>query len=298
MSYETILLEVDAEGVAWLTFNRPEVRNALNLTMVEDVRAALRALQARDDVKVLVITGAGDKFFCSGGDIKQYRALRTREQLDDAFARPRRVLDRLEALPVPVIAAVNGYALGGGAELMLACDVRLAAAGARIGFPYVRLSLIPGWHGVERLVRTCGRVALFFAMPLVLTATFFVMGYERLQADAQAVLIDVRTQPEWAFVGVSAIERLIRLSWQEFPSMQVNPDFVRQIEEAGLPKDTQIFCICRSGQRSASAAAALTAAGFENCYNVAEGFEGDKDADGHRSTIGGWRYQGLPWEQC
>ena len=121
--------------------------------------------------------------------------------------------------------------------------------------------------------------------------------YERLQADPQAVLIDVRTQPEWAFVGLPAIERLIRLSWQEFPSMQVNPDFVSRVEEANLPKETQIFCICRSGQRSAAAASALTAAGYENCYNVAEGFEGDKDADGHRGSIGGWKHAGLPWMQ-
>jgi enoyl-CoA hydratase len=76
--------------------------------------------------------------------------------LQSAFERPRRLLDRLEALPVPVIAAVNGIAMGGGAELMLACDIRLAAPTATIGFPYVRLGLIPGWHGTERLTRTCG----------------------------------------------------------------------------------------------------------------------------------------------
>ena len=121
--------------------------------------------------------------------------------------------------------------------------------------------------------------------------------YERLQADPQAVIVDVRTQPEWAFVGVPAIERLIRLSWQEFPTMQVNENFAGQIEETGIPKDTQIFLLCRSGVRSAAAAAALTAAGFENCYNIASGFEGDKNADGHRGTIGGWKHDGLPWVQ-
>ena len=113
-------------------------------------------LEKDRDLVAIIITGEGDKFFSSGGDIKQYRELVTREQLQSAFARPRRLLDRLEALPVPVIAAVNGIALGGGAELMLACDVRIAAPAASIGFPYVRLGLTPGWHGAERLTRAIG----------------------------------------------------------------------------------------------------------------------------------------------
>ena len=111
------------------------------------------------------------------------------------------------------------------------------------------------------------------------------------------MLIDVRTQPEWVFVGVPAVERLIRLSWQVFPTMQVNGQFVAEIEQMGLPKDTEILCICRSGARSASAASALTQAGFANAWNVAEGFEGDKDTQGHRGTIGGWKAAGLPWVQ-
>ena len=122
-------------------------------------------------------------------------------------------------------------------------------------------------------------------------------AYQRLQANPAAVLIDVRTQPEWVFVGVPAVERLIRLSWQVFPAMQVNDQFVAEIEQMGLPKDTEILCICRSGARSASAAAALTRAGFANAWNVAQGFEGDNDAQGHRSTFGGWKAPGLPWVQ-
>ena len=122
-------------------------------------------------------------------------------------------------------------------------------------------------------------------------------AFERLQNNSAAVLIDVRTQPEWVFVGVPAVERLVRLSWQVFPTMQVNGQFVAEIEQMGLSKDTEILCICRSGARSASAASALTQAGFANAWNVAEGFEGDKDAQGHRGTIGGWKAAGLPWMQ-
>ena len=122
-------------------------------------------------------------------------------------------------------------------------------------------------------------------------------AYQRLQNNPAAVLIDVRTQPEWVFVGVPAVERLIRLSWQVFPSMQVNANFVAEIDQMGLPKDAEILCICRSGARSASAASALTQAGYTNAWNVAQGFEGDKDAAGHRASLGGWKHAGLPWVQ-
>jgi rhodanese-related sulfurtransferase len=122
-------------------------------------------------------------------------------------------------------------------------------------------------------------------------------AFERLKADPEAVLLDVRTLPEWVYVGLPAVERLLRISWQNFPNMEPNPRFVAMVCEAGVPQHAQILCICRSGQRSALAAQALSAAGFENCYNVAEGFEGERDEDGHRGTIGGWKSAGLPWVQ-
>jgi rhodanese-related sulfurtransferase len=122
-------------------------------------------------------------------------------------------------------------------------------------------------------------------------------AYSRLKANPSAVLIDVRTQPEWTFVGVPAVERLVRISWQVYPSMHVNADFVADVERAGIAKETEILCICRSGARSASAAAELTKAGFTNAWNVAEGFEGDRDGEGHRAAVGGWKQAGLPWVQ-
>lgn len=122
-------------------------------------------------------------------------------------------------------------------------------------------------------------------------------AFERLQSSEKAWLIDVRTMPEWQFVGFPAVDRLLRISWQDYPSMRVNPDFVRLVKEAGVPEDGEVFLICRSGARSAAAAAALTASGFQNCYNVEEGFEGDKDVEGHRGSVGGWKVAGLPWVQ-
>jgi rhodanese-related sulfurtransferase len=122
-------------------------------------------------------------------------------------------------------------------------------------------------------------------------------AYQRLTASDNAYLIDVRTDAEWGYVGIPAIDGLLRVSWQVFPSMERNPRFVQKVEEAGIPKDAEIFLICRSGARSAAAASALTEAGFSNCYNVAEGFEGDRDGEGHRGTVGGWKHAGLPWVQ-
>lgn len=150
-------LRVERRGpAALLTIDRAHAGNAISAEVTRALDDAISALEQDRQLVSIVITGAGDKFFSAGGDIKQYRELVSREKLHAEFQRPRRLLDRLEALPVPVIAAVNGIALGGGAELMLACDMRLAAPGASIGFPYVHLGLIPGWHGTERLVRSCG----------------------------------------------------------------------------------------------------------------------------------------------
>jgi len=122
-------------------------------------------------------------------------------------------------------------------------------------------------------------------------------AHARLKSNPAAVLIDVRTQPEWTFVGVPQVERLVRLSWQVYPTMDVNARFVEEVQALGLPPDAEIFCICRSGARSASAATALTNAGFTNCWNIAQGFEGDKDGENHRGRTNGWKATGLPWAQ-
>jgi enoyl-CoA hydratase/carnithine racemase len=151
------VLRVERIGAALLlTITRESAGNSMSREVIAAMESAITSVDDNASLRAIVITGSGDKFFCAGGDIKQYRDLETRERLREAFARPRNLLDHLESVPVPVIGAVNGYALGGGAELMLACDIRLAAPEAKIGFPYVKLSLIPGWHGIDRLSRNCG----------------------------------------------------------------------------------------------------------------------------------------------
>ena len=122
-----------------------------------------------------------------------------------------------------------------------------------------------------------------------------------LNEDPRAVLIDVRTDAEWAYVGSPDLGQLgrpvVRVSWQEFPGMEINPSFVEQMIATGVEKDQTLLFICRSGARSQSAAVTMTEAGFGPCHNVAEGFEGDRDNAGHRGGVGGWKQRGLPWVQ-
>jgi len=112
--------------------------------------------------------------------------------------------------------------------------------------------------------------------------------------QAGAKLVDVRTKPELRYVG--RVPGALAVEWQTYPGNVQNPDFLAQLAEAVEPGDTLLF-LCRSGDRSHAAAAAATQAGWRDSYNVLEGFEGNKDADGHRNTVGGWRKAGLPWVQ-
>jgi len=125
--------------------------------------------------------------------------------------------------------------------------------------------------------------------------------WNRLWNEPSAVLVDVRTAAEWNYVGLpdlSSVNReVLCKEWQSYPGMDQNEEFLAEIEGIGIPKDATIFLLCRSGVRSKNAAILLTAAGFETCFNVTAGFEGDKDDSGHRGKINGWKHAGLPWGQ-
>ncbi len=126
-------------------------------------------------------------------------------------------------------------------------------------------------------------------------------AWDMLARDPDAKLVDVRTDAEWKYVGLPDVsglgKRTITIAWKTFPEMAQNPEFVREVESAGVKPDDTVLLLCRSGQRSASAARALTERGFKAAYNVAEGFEGDKDETGHRGRANGWKVHGLPWVQ-
>lgn len=150
-------LRLEVKGrVATVTIDRPLARNALALRTMAELDAAFDDPRVKG-ARVLVIRGAGDRAFCAGGDLKELESMRS---ADDAAAMARRMratLDRIPQLAIPVIAGVNGDALGGGAELALACDFRVAATHARIGFPQVQLGLMPAWGASERLAALVGR---------------------------------------------------------------------------------------------------------------------------------------------
>lgn len=127
-------------------------------------------------------------------------------------------------------------------------------------------------------------------------------AWHRLANDPNAVLVDVRTRAEWSFVGVPDLDPLGKevrfVEWQGYPDMQVNQNFVEAIAAAGASPSQSLYLICRSGARSAHAATALTAAGYARCFNVADGFEGPHDGEGHRGSVAGWKAAGLPWRQA
>ena len=148
-------VQLDA-GVAVVTIDRPEARNAIGFTTADELDAALDRILA-SDAAVLVLRGGGDRAFVSGGDLKELSALRTHEDAVAMARRIRRLLDRVAAFPVPVLAALNGHALGGGAEVAVAADIRIAADDIKIGFNQVALGIMPAWGGAERLAQLIGR---------------------------------------------------------------------------------------------------------------------------------------------
>src|SRR2546429_5490722 len=145
-----------ADAVATLTLDRPKALNALDAATLRELARAIRELRRDESVRAVVVTGAGEKAFSAGADIRAMAAMSAAE--GHAYSRlGHEVLGRLEALPVPVVAAVNGIALGGGLELALACDLIVASEKARLGQPEINLGLIPGFGGTQRLVRRIGQ---------------------------------------------------------------------------------------------------------------------------------------------
>lgn len=155
MAYENIIFETDG-NVAIIRFNRPKALNAINPEVLAEVGQALDLIQANEDMKVLVLTGAGEKAFVAGADIG-HMATFTPLQGRHFSLQGQALLFRLEALPIPVIACVNGFALGGGIELAMACDFIYASETAKFGQPEINLGIIPGFGGTQRLPRLVGK---------------------------------------------------------------------------------------------------------------------------------------------
>jgi enoyl-CoA hydratase len=166
MAFDNLLLERDG-AVGIVTINRPAVLNALNARTLDELRRVVLDLQADDSVRVMILTGAGEKSFVAGADINELAVQTPTGGREHALA-GQHVLDLIENMGKPVIAAINGFALGGGCELAMACTMRIAADTARLGQPEINLGLIPGYAGTQRLSRLVGKGK---AMELILTGT-------------------------------------------------------------------------------------------------------------------------------
>lgn len=195
MHFDTLLFDVDAEGIATITINRPDKLNALNLGVMNDLEAAFEAAASDNEVQGIILTGAGDRSFVAGADIKQFTEL---DALDGhRFAlRGQAIFNLIEETRKPVIAAVNGFALGGGCELALACHIRVAAENAVFGQPEVNLGIIPGYGGTQRLPRIVGRG---LAIELILTGAqidaqrAYQIGLVNRVVPADSLLTEART---------------------------------------------------------------------------------------------------------
>ncbi len=164
MPFDNLLLERD-DAVALVTINRPQVLNALNLATLDELRRVILDLKKDDSVRAVILTGSGEKAFVAGADVNELAVQTPIAGREHALA-GQHVLDLLENMGKPVIAAINGYALGGGCELALACTLRIAADTARLGQPEINLGILPGYAGTQRLPRLVGKAR---AMELILT---------------------------------------------------------------------------------------------------------------------------------
>lgn len=152
-NFDTLSIEV-RDGIGVITINRPDARNALNTQVLDELREALNAFREDEKVGVVVFTGAGEKSFAAGADISE---LRERTMFDALSSYMQGVYNEIEGYEKPTIAAINGYALGGGCELAMACDIRIASENAKLGLPETSLSIIPGAGGTQRLARLVGK---------------------------------------------------------------------------------------------------------------------------------------------
>jgi len=169
--YETIKIERE-ENIVWIVLNRPHRLNAFNDILVEELSEVLDTVENDPSVRCVIITGEGDRAFSAGADITAFPKV-TPVKAQEFSRRGQKVFSKIEEMSKPVIAAINGYALGGGLELALACDFRIASEHAELGTPEINLGIIPGWGGTQRLVRTVG----------LRNARRIVMFGERIKAD-------------------------------------------------------------------------------------------------------------------
>lgn len=236
MTYNTLLYEKE-DGIGIITVNRPKEFNAQNSEMLAELTALLTDIEADDEVRVIIITGSGDKAFIAGSDVKEMLP-ETSITIRKFHAANRLLLEKLEKLPKPVIAAINGFALGGGCELAMSCDLRIAAENARLGQPEINLGIIPGAGGTQRLTRLVGMARakeLIYTGDLIDAKTAFNIGLVNkvvpqndLMSEAKVLAQKLLTKSS---VALSLAKSAINGGWQTTLS-------------SGLDLEMQCFALC------------------------------------------------------
>jgi len=242
MAYSTLLVDVDSDGIAIVTINRPAKLNALNADVISELDDWFSKAESDSSVRGVIITGAGDKSFVAGADIARFKEL-SGEAGKRFAARGQSVFNRIENLGKPVIAAINGFALGGGSELALACHLRVASENAVIGQPEVNLGIIPGYGGTQRLPRLVGNG---LATELILTGAMVtaerahaiglvnhVFAPEDLLAGAKKLVAKIISK---APIAVSL--SLEAISYSDLPQAE---GLAREAELFGKACDTEDF---------------------------------------------------------
>lgn len=234
MEYRNIICEKEA-GILQLTINRPANLNALNKETIDELSSALDAASKDAGVKVLILTGAGEKAFVAGADIKEFAHYSPEEGRELASRGQMLLFNKLENMEKPVIAAINGFALGGGLELAMSAHIRIASDNARMGLPEVSLGVIPGYGGTQRLARLIGRGK---ATELTLTASMMPADEALAWGLVNAVYPQAELLPAARKMAESilrnspvAVAAALRAIKAGFDSQ--NSGFIREIEEFG-----------------------------------------------------------------
>jgi enoyl-CoA hydratase len=238
-TYETLLVE-RRDRVAIVTINRPEKRNALNIKTREEGAQVLEELSSDDAVGVVVITGAGDKAFIAGADIAEFAGRTALTQR--AVMMGRSLFTALDTFPKPIIAMINGYCLGGGCELAMACDIRIAGDNASFGQPEINLGIIPGGGGTQRLTRLVGEGK---AMELILTGDII---------DAQTAFSIglVNSVVPAADLEAKTMEMANRISQKSPIALRMAKEAVKLASRSnldeGLRREVDLFALCFSSE--------------------------------------------------
>jgi enoyl-CoA hydratase len=242
MKFENTLYE-KKEGIATITINRPKALNALNKQAVQEISARLDEAEEDDAVKVIVITGAGDKGFCVGLDLKSVKGISAVNGMNLSLL-GQKLTKKIEELKKPVIAAINGYALGGGLELAMSCDLRIASETAKLGQTELNVGLIPGWGGTQRLPRLVGRAIakeMIFTAKMIDAKTAERLGLlnkvvppDQLKSAVKEIATELMTKPP---VGLQLAKQLINSSIET----DLTKGLVQEAQAFGVLASTEDF---------------------------------------------------------